>query len=569
MAKDIDANKTPLEIAQSISLSQLHNREFFLELPGPVALEVQCLYPDDPIIRGYMSEIRDKVSSEASGSLKPKESISYKDPSLLTIEEIRADEAYFSMEAMNDIDRAKYKNGLRARAKELGIFREVETLIGAWQREFNKNRKRYKADQAQAEAKIPLECNERGEPRQTIDNFLLVLDSDSYFDGLKFNELSYSPEHTVDGKLVRWTDADDSAARAYIEKQYGLYSLQKYEDAMRIKFKQNSYHPIRDIIESVEWDGVERIPTLLTKWLKCDDTPYTREVSRLIFAGGINRLYFNGCKFDNMPVLIGTHQGEGKSTFVRWLAIKDEFFREVSEIEGQKGIEAIEGGWICEMSELLALTRAKEVEAVKTYITKLVDTYRRPFDRRVTEHKRQCIFIGTTNKEQFLTDKTGNRRYYPIKVHQSGYDLFDHEEEAKADILQCWAEAKAKLDRGEMKPYADRNLLDEIIKAQRKATEEDYREGLIEDYLSNKKEICILELWRYALDNPEPSKPTKKDSNEISLIIQALGGWERAEKAKRIPGFGLQKYFVKSVTNFSQLEMKNLDQINPDNPFEL
>ena len=91
--------------------------------------------------------------------------------------------------------------------------------------------------------------------------------------------------------------------------------------------------------------------------------------------------------------------------------MEDDFFREVTEFEGQKGIEAVEGGWICEVSELLALTKVKEQEAVKSYLTRLSDTYRRPFDKRVTEHKRQCIFIGTTNKEQFLTDKTGNRRF--------------------------------------------------------------------------------------------------------------------------------------------------------------
>ena len=118
-----------------------------------------------------------------------------------------------------------------------------------------------------------------------------------------------------------------------------------------------------------------------------------------------------------MPVLIGTKQGEGKSTLVRWLAMKDDYFTEVTEIEGQKGMEAVEGAWICEMGELLALTKAREIEAVKSYLTRLADRYRRPFDRRVTDHKRQCIFIGTTNKEQFLTDKTGNRRFYPVKVY--------------------------------------------------------------------------------------------------------------------------------------------------------
>lgn len=322
---------------------------------------------------------------------------------------------------------------------------------------------------------------------------------------------------------------------------------------MRILFHEREYHPIKNIIEAETWDGMERISTFLTKWTKCEDTPYTREVSRLIFAGGINRLYRPGCKFDDMVVLIGTKQGEGKSTFVRWLALRDEFFREVNEFEGQKGIEAVEGGWICEVGELLALTKVKEQEAVKSYLTRLVDTYRKPFERRVTEQKRQCIFIGTTNKEQFLTDKTGNRRFYPVKVNQSGYDLFDHEAEIKADILQCWAEAKAKLGTKEMQPYADRNLTEEIRKHQDKAMEDDYREGLISDYLEDKTEICVLELWQEALGN-RYNKPTKKDSNEIGLIMQSVDGWEKARKAIRTKEYGVQKVWVRKHKDENERE---------------
>ena len=315
---------------------------------------------------------------------------------------------------------------------------------------------------------------------------------------------------------------------------------------------------------------MERIPGFLTKWLKCDDSEYTREVSRLIFAGGINRLYRNGCKFDDVPILIGTKQGEGKSTFVRWLALRDEYFREVSEIEGQKGIEAIEGGWICEMSELLALTKTKEVEAVKSYMTKLVDTYRRPFDKRVTDHKRQCIFIGTTNKQQFLTDKTGNRRFYPVMVDRR-LELFDGKEKPKS------SNGRRQRQMTKMKPYADRKLQNQIQAMQNRAVEEDYREELIKDYLSRRAEVCILQLWWEALDNSEYSKPTKKDSNEISLIIQSTHEWERQEKAKRMGSYGVTKYYKKiadkSVTiggvTTGNAEISNKHEVDGDNPFQV
>ena len=486
----------------------------------------------------------------------------------LTANEIQQDDVYFVFDDLNDIERVKYINALKARAKELGIIRDVNALIKAWQDVEKKSKEEQRRNRALL-SDIELKIDGKGFPLQTIENFLLVLNGDERFATLKFNELAYSPEQEIDGVSARWTDADDSATRNYIEKAYQLYHNQKYDDAMRIKFQNNSYHPIKNLIEAVEWDGVERIPFFLAKWMKCENTVYTREVSRLIFTGGINRLYRPGCKFDDMAVLIGTKQGEGKSTFVRWLALNDEFFREVAEIEGQKGIEAIEGGWICEMSELLALTRTKDVEAVKSYLTKLVDTYRRPFDRRVTEHKRQCVFIGTTNKEQFLTDKTGNRRYYPVKVNQNGYELFDHEEEIKADIIQCWAEAKFKLDQGKMKPFADKKLQKEIQIMQGKAMEEDYRNELVKDYLSRKTEVCIRELWHNALDNSEFTKPTRKDSSELSLIVQSTREWKWADDTKRFGAFGKTRYLVKLGTSDGEIEENSKNTENDINPFRV
>ena len=401
------------------------------------------------------------------------------------------------------------------------------------------------AKEKEKERGFPLALDGRGNVMPTTDNILQIVQNDPKFTGLKFNLLTYAPEQERAGKTEKWTDADDAEARRYIELRYKIHSVQKTDDAFRIVFAQNEYHPVRDMVNSFAWDGKSRIGEFLCKWTKCEDTPYTREVSRLIFAGGIHRLYNPGCKFDDMPVLIGTRQGEGKSTLVRWLALRDEYFTEVNEFEGQRGIEAVEGAWICEVSELLAMTSAREQEAVKSYLTRLNDRYRMPFDKRVTDHPRQCVFIGTTNKEQFLTDKTGNRRFYPVKVLQSGYDLFDHETEIKEYIRQCWAEARVLWERGEIHPYADRALIAEIRQKQEDATEDDYRIGLIEDYLDGKTEVCVLEIWKKALKGNEFSSPSKKDSQEISIIMQSMQGWERAKKVKRFAEYGVQRYWVK------------------------
>lgn len=445
-----------------------------------------------------------------------------------------------------DIDRERAIISIEQRAKELGCYDHAKRMISAYRRELKRLNMENAKLSKQKSGDLHFETNQYGRPVPTINNFLEVFRNDERFSTIRFNTLTNSPEKADGETVVRWTDADDAAAREYIERKYKFHSVQKCDDALRIIFAEREYNPAIDLVDSIIWDGKPRIETMLSKWMKCEDTPYTREVSRLIFSGGIHRLYDPGCKFDDVPVLIGTKQGEGKSTFVRWLAMDDSFFAEVTEIDGQKGIESIEGAWICEMGELLALTRAKDVESVKSFITRQIDHYRRPYDKRTSDYKRSCIFIGTTNRQQFLTDRTGNRRFYPISVGQSGYTIFDHEAEIKEDIRQCWAEAKALYIKGKLKPYADRALVEEIRSAQSNAVEDDYRVGMIEAYLESRNEVCALELYQNALQNPF-NKPSKKDSNEIGLIMQGIPGWKKSPKARRTENYGVQKCWVREI----------------------
>lgn len=441
----------------------------------------------------------------------------------------------FMFEYIDDeLTRKRYEFSLLERAEELKCKTEMQRLI-------RERKKQYALSHYccvdGSEAMLTL--NKNGDIANTLNNFESIIRNDKEFQGIKYNELSEQPED-ADGS--EWTDVKDSKAMSYVEKKYNIYSSEKFYTAIKIVFSENSYNPIKDIIESVQWDGVERIPTFLHKWMRCEDTPYTREVSRLIFSGGINRLYEPGCKFDEMAVLVGS-QGSGKSTLTRWLAIKDEYFGEVDKFEGQEGIEKLEGKWIVEVSELLALTKAKEMESVKSYLSRLVDTYRKPYERRVTKHPRKVVFVATTNKQNFLIDKTGNRRMYPVYVYQTAAQLYSKEKECKADILQCWAEAKAKFDKGIMYPYADCSLLTTIKEKQADAMVDDYRVGLIKDYLKDKSKTCIIELWEMALNNS--FKPKPKDSSEIADILNSLEGWKRTGKNIRFDHYGAQKGWVK------------------------
>lgn len=389
--------------------------------------------------------------------------------------------------------------------------------------------------------------------KPTIETFLTLLEDT--FDGtIRLNKLSSKPEQLIDGKWEPWGDADDAVVRLHFQSKYDLYNKAHLDDAFRIYLKTHAVDPLLDMLNSLTWDGEPRIEHALNHLTGCGDTPYTREVSRLLFAGGIHRAYRPGCKFDDVPVLVG-RQGGGKSALVRLLAMDDTFFREVKTFEGTEGVEALSGGWIIEIPEMLATARAKEVELVKAYITRQEDVYRVPYDRYVNSLKRRCIFIGTTNNPTFLVDRTGNRRFYPINCEISGYSFFDRIEEHRDYVRQCWAEARTLFERGELKPYASFDLLSEIKDAQEAAVEDDPREGLIRAYcdrLAPGAFVCVMELWVHAL-NQDPSMrlPSRRDSLDIAQAVLKIPGWSRTNKAVRTMDYGITKGFRK---DFEQVE---------------
>ena len=392
--------------------------------------------------------------------------------------------------------------------------------------------------------------------KATIDNFYRLI-TNHYGKNLRLNEMTGKPEfYDHNRKQWReWTDAQESEARAYFEANYGMYSQAKLADALAIYFKDNRVNPLIDILEKLEWDGKPRVEQFLHDVMKAEDSEYIRECSRLIFAGGVHRAYEPGCKFDDMIVLIGG-QSAGKSTIVRWLNMDDTFFREIKTISGKEGIEAIRGVWIGEVAELMAMTRVKEAEAVKAYITSQEDSYRPPYGKHVQTIPRRCMFVGTTNNPQFLTDKTGNRRFYPVKVQSYAYKMYDNEKAIKEYIRQAWAEAVNLYKEGKLQPFAKKEVLSQIREAQDAAMEDDWRIGAIEEYLEDQKKspnstVTIIELWHRALNEPEESKPTRKDSIEITQIITSIPGWVQGQNKITVAPWGRQRYFRKN--NFAAL----------------
>lgn len=403
--------------------------------------------------------------------------------------------------------------------------------------------------------------NDKGEIDDTIENVVTYLRNTPELKGkIKYNDWKKHAERYDEelGKFRRWTDSDDFYIHMITERDTGIKRPGAIDKGLGLYLTEVTYNPLKDRITDTQWDGTSRIYNALNYWLHVEDNEYTRELSRLIFAGGINRLFNPGCKFDEMVVLIGTHQGEGKSTFIRYLALDDEFFTEVNEIEGQKGHEAVIGSWICEMSELLALTKAQYVEGIKSFITSTVDKFRPAYGKNVVEYARTCIFIGTTNKEQFLTDTTGNRRFLPVKVGVSDKDkhIAGREQEAKEYFSQCWAEAYYLFQQGELYPMFNHNLIHYAQEAQEDAFEHDTDEGAFEAYASGKivgarpgAEITVnvREIAREVLN---VTKSNRYVSSKIIAVMDKCPGWVRGNGGKRKDlhnGDGKQYYWVYSV----------------------
>lgn len=458
-------------------------------------------------------------------------------------------------EFIKDLDSVEIKQVKAAfldRASKIGDKRLINSIMTSCEKQIKKHTRSETIRYNRETQAAFIELDDRGLPKESISNFLNIMLCDPFYKTVRFNLITNNAEvirRDAAGEIkVNWSDTEDAESRNYIEEEYHLYSPQKHTDALRMFFKRREYNPIIELIEGIQWDGENRIENCLTKWMKAEDSDYTREVSRLIFAGGINRLYNPGCKFDDVPVLVGTKQGEGKSTFIRWLAINDQWFAEIKKVEGADAIEQLFGAWVCEIPELSAFKKADDVESIKAYITRTKDKYRKPYDKNPVEYPRRCILIGSTNMERFLTDRSGNRRFYPVPVYSSGYDLFDHQTECKEYIIQCWAEARERYKAGNMPPFADYKLLKEYQNRQEEAMEDDWRVGKIFSYLERLNpgsKVCAIQIYKDCLFPDSTNAPKPFESREIGQIMSKMEGWEKLQVQFRSDKYGKQRGWIK------------------------
>lgn len=357
-----------------------------------------------------------------------------------------------------------------------------------------------------------LDRNNKGDLKPTLNTVTLLLrHRPELWGALGVNDLSHRLVLFSDvpwRKLTEperaqgrpWGDEDTIAARLWLERTDGLrleVTADRLNDAASGAAKDNHIHPVRDYLGGLVWDGVPRVETMFCRHLGAEDTPLVRAIARKFMAAAVSRVRNPGCKWDYMVVLVG-EQGLRKSMFWDILG-KGWYSDSVSAMHGKDGYESLMGIWIAEAAELSAWKRS-EIEVVKQFVTKRIDSFRPAYGRHKIDYYRQCVLVGTTNNRESLADATGNRRFWMVDVTRRADHLA-----LMAEVDQLWAEAVVIREAGEQLWLEDPTLEADAAR-------------VAEEHRSTSGVEALIAEW---LDKPVPEGWSKRSAHERMQAIRA------------------------------------------------
>ncbi|MPS27575.1 MAG: hypothetical protein E2576_11080 [Alcaligenaceae bacterium] len=286
----------------------------------------------------------------------------------------------------------------------------------------------------------------RGGVEDCKENVAILLEDHPDLSGLiAYNEFSgfaekrKAPPWPTDGE--EWTEDDDRELSMFVAQECDILfrSTGTIGEGVSVVANRNRFHPVRDWLKTLAWDGVDRNSAWLIHGLGVEDTAYTRLVGPLWLREAVNRILIPGCKGDYALILEGS-QGKGKSTALRVLG--GEWFSDAPlDISNKDAYMALRGVWIYEIAELDAFNKA-ETTKVKAFMSMAEDRYRPPYGSRFVTRARQTVFAGTTNNDEYFKDPTGNRRFWPVYCH--AVDL----EWIAQNRLQLFAQALHEVRQG-------------------------------------------------------------------------------------------------------------------------
>lgn len=327
---------------------------------------------------------------------------------------------------------------------------------------------------------------------------------------------THKPASVARDAPIIWTDADTVRLSAWIRRQVGVdLSIEMCDRAVMVAAEAIPYHPVRDYLEGLKWDGQLRLANFAQTYLSAEDAPLARFAIRWWMTAAVARVYEPGCKADNVLILEGS-QGLRKSSALRALAGKNWFTDTPIDLHNKDAYQAIQGQWVVELAELESMRGAESTRA-KAFFSSPADTFRPPYGRRTITVPRGCVFAGTCNDATYLRDTTGNRRYWPILCHRIDVDAIARDRD------QLWAEAREiYLGGAKWWPVTDEEIA-AAESSQADRSEVDEWETIIASYLDrHPSDPSIGEILGQAL-GLNPSDFGRPEQMRVSVTLQRLG----------------------------------------------
>lgn len=447
---------------------------------------------------------------------------------------------------------------------------ELENLPPLMKQSLSETIEAMEAELTVEEIREMLDYTQKGSVKNNRHNCRIILEHDPILKGAFRKNILTGQTDIV--KPLWWEkvspaldDMDMNYIMLYLEETYGLTMDKIVEKSIDLEAARNKYHPIRDYLNGIVWDGQERIRYVLHHFLGAPINDLTYESMKMFLLGAISRIFRPGIKFEYMLCLVGG-QGVGKSTFFRLLAMNDDWFTDdLKKLDDENVYRRLRGHWIVELSEMVATARAKSIEEIKSFLSRQKENYKDLYALHAVDRPRQCVFGGTSNKKKFLPfDRTGNRRFVPVQTDRSQMEvhILANEKESRAYLEQVWAEAMVIFRSGNFKLAFCRELEEELDKLRLEFMAEDTEAGVIQAWLGEHEDmkVCSLMIFKEALDNPYV-KPKKSDTERICEIMNSsIIGWVPGPTA-RFKEYGTQRSWI-CVNNSCKRDDKNLKDEN-------
>ncbi len=358
----------------------------------------------------------------------------------------------------------------------------------------------------------------KGDLVKNLRNVALILEHAEEFAGvIVFDDFAarlVASRKSPAGDAGPWTDAHDLATTVWL--QGSQWSFDVSDDlvarGVRAVATRHRVHPLREKLASFAWDGVARIDSWTSTYLGAVDTPVHRAIGLTWMLGAVARAFVPGCKVDAALILEG-EQGKRKSTALSVLAL-GYFSDELADIGSKDAAMQVHGAWIHEIAELDAFGRV-EMSRVKAFLTRTHDRFRPPYGRHVVELGRQCVFAGSVNHGDWLTDETGGRRFLPVRV--GDVDL----EALRRDVGQLWAEAVARYRAGELTYIPDGQVNDDLRKHVSLRYRVDAWHDVIASYVSVRDDVSISEVLEHV--GVEQAKRGQSETQRTAKVLKFLG----------------------------------------------